>query len=236
VASPELETPQVIDIRQEITAVVEATILVVAALFPIVNPLGSAAIFVNMVGRVASSTQRLLSQKIAIYSFFLLLCSVLWGVHVLAFFGISIYAVQIGGGLVVAATGWSLLNKDTGQANPAPIPDEQVLENAFYPFTLPITVGPGSISVAITLGAHLPPELQAPSLFSPRVLIAAISGITIICLIIYFCYLYARKAEELLGRSGTSMVMRLSSFILLCIGVQIISTGVKAYLQALGKF
>jgi multiple antibiotic resistance protein len=220
----------VIDIRQEITAVIEATVLVVAALFPIVNPLGSAAIFVNLVGPVASSTQRLLAQKIAIYSFFLLLCSLLWGVHVLAFFGIAIYAVQIGGGLVVAATGWSLLGQDTGRAKTAPTPEDQILENAFYPFTLPITVGPGSISVAITLGAHLPPELQEHSLFSPRVLIAAICGITLICVI-----LYARKAEQLLGRSGTSMVMRLSSFILLCIGVQIISTGFKAYLQALGK-
>jgi multiple antibiotic resistance protein len=177
----------------------------------------------------------LLAQKIAIYSFFLLLCSLLWGVHVLAFFGIAIYAVQIGGGLVVAATGWSLLGQDTGRAKTAATADDQILENAFYPFTLPITVGPGSISVAITLGAHLPPELQEHSLFSPRVLIAAICGISLICVIIYVCYLYAKKAEQLLGRSGTSMVMRLSSFILLCIGVQIISTGFKAYLQALGK-
>jgi multiple antibiotic resistance protein len=226
----------VIDIRQEVTDVIEATILVVAALFPIVNPLGSAAIFVNMVGPVASTTQRLLSQKISIYSFFLLLCSVLWGVHVLTFFGIAIYAVQIGGGLVVAATGWSLLNRDTGRAKTEATGEEQILENAFYPFTLPITVGPGSISVAITLGAHLPPELHEHSLFAPRVLIAAISGITLICVIIYVCYLYARKAEQLLGRSGTSMVLRLSSFILLCIGVQIISSGIKAYIETIGKF
>ncbi len=225
-----------IDIRQEITAVIEATILVVAALFPIVNPLGSAAIFVNLVGPVASTTQRLLAQKISIYSFFLLIGSLLWGVHVLTFFGIDIYAVQIGGGLVVAATGWSLLNQDTGQAKTAASADDQILENAFYPFTLPITVGPGSISVAITLGAHLPPELHEHSLFSPRVLIAALCGVTLICVIIYVCYLYARKAEQLLGRSGTSMVMRLSSFILLCIGVQIISSGIKAYLQTLSKF
>jgi multiple antibiotic resistance protein len=226
----------VIDIRQEVTATIEATVLVVAALFPIVNPLGSAAIFVNLVGPIAFTTQRLLAQKIGIYSFFLLLCSVLWGVHVLAFFGIQIYAVQVGGGLVVAATGWSLLNKDSGQAKPAATPEDEILENAFYPFTLPITVGPGSISVAITLGAHLPAELHESSLFSPRVLIAAITGITVICVIIYMCYIYARKAEHLLGRSGTSMVMRLSSFILLCIGVQIISTGIKAYLQTIGKF
>jgi multiple antibiotic resistance protein len=225
-----------VDIRHEITAVIEATVLVVAALFPIVNPLGSAAIFVNLVGPIATTTQRLLAQKIGIYSFFLLICSLLWGVHVLAFFGISIYAVQIGGGLVVAATGWSLLNQDTGQAKPAATAEDEILENAFYPFTLPITVGPGSISVAITLGAHLPAELHESSLFSPRVLIAAITGITVICVIIYMCYIYARKAEHLLGRSGTSMVMRLSSFILLCIGVQIISTGIKAYLQTIGKF
>ena len=224
-----------IDIRQEVTAVIEATVLVVATLFPIVNPLGSAAIFVNLVGPVAPATQRLLSQKIAIYSFFLLLGSVLWGVRVLSFFGIAIYAVQIGGGLVVAATGWSLLNKDTGsrEKTTAPADDQMILENAFYPFTLPITVGPGSISVAITLGAHLPSELHEPHLLSPRVLIAAISGITLICAIIYVCYLYAKKAEGLLGRSGTSMVMRLSSFILLCIGVQIISTGLKAYVETL---
>jgi multiple antibiotic resistance protein len=226
----------VMDIRQEVTAVIEATVLVVAALFPIVNPLGSAAIFVNLVGPVAPTTQRLLAQKIAIYSFFLLLCSLLWGVHVLSFFGIQIYAVQIGGGLVVAATGWVLLGKDSGPEKDTTTPEDQILENAFYPFTLPITVGPGSISVAITLGAHLPPELHESSLFSPRVLIAAIAGITLICLIIYYCYIYARKAEKLLGRSGTSMVMRLSSFILLCIGVQIISTGIKAYLQTIGKF
>lgn len=223
------------DIREQVAAVIEATVLVVATLFPIVNPLGSAAIFVNMVGPVAPNTQRILAQKISIYSFFLLLCSVLWGVHVLTFFGIDIYAVQIGGGLVVAATGWTLLNRDTGRTKEAAPADDQILENAFYPFTLPITVGPGSISVAITLGAHLPQELKERSLFAPRVLIAALGGITLVCLIIYVCYLYARKAEQLLGRSGTSMVMRLSSFILLCIGVQIISSGIKAYLEALGS-
>jgi multiple antibiotic resistance protein len=226
----------VIDIRQEITAVIEATVLVVGALFPIVNPLGSAAIFANLIGPIAFPTQRLLAQKIAIYSFFLLIVSLIWGVHVLTFFGIAIYAVQIGGGLVVAATGWSLLNQDTGRAKTEATPDDQILENAFYPFTLPITVGPGSISVAITLGAHLPPELHEHSLFSPRVVIAAVTGVLLICLIIYLCYVYARKAENLLGRSGTSMVMRLSSFILLCIGVQIISTGIKAYVETLSKF
>ncbi|HEY4045612.1 MAG TPA: MarC family protein [Acidobacteriaceae bacterium] len=217
-----------------ILAIASAAVLEVGALFPIVNPLGSAAIFLNMIGGASEKVQRLLAQKIAVYSFFLLIGSLLWGVKVLSFFGISIYAVQIGGGLVVAATGWTLLGQSPQDSKSASMRDDDILATAFYPFTLPITVGPGSISVAITLGAHLPAELHAGSIFSPRVLVASIIGIVLICLIIYICYRYARRAELLLGASGTSVFMRLSSFILLCIGIQIISAGVKAYLSSLG--
>lgn len=225
-----------IDLLHDISAVSEATILVVGALFPIVNPLGSAAIFINMIGKVEPPVHRALSQKVAIYSFFLLIGSLLWGVKILAFFGISIYAVQIGGGLVVAATGWSLLAQGSSGVRSSTLGDENILEHAFYPYTLPLTVGPGSISVAITLGAHLPAELHASSIFSPKVLIASLVGIALICIIIYTCYRYASAAERLLGASGTSVVMRLSSFILMCIGVQIISTGIKDYLMTIHSF
>jgi multiple antibiotic resistance protein len=218
-------------ILADIPHVAEATFLVVAALFPIVNPLGSAAIFVNLVGALDPQTNRLLAQKIAIYSFFVLLVSLICGVEILSFFGISIYSVQIGGGLVVAATGWSLLNRPGGSPTPTGKVDARsILRNAFYPYTLPITVGPGSISVAITLGAHLMPSLDARSILSPLVLLASIVGIAIVCLIVYFCYNYARSAERFLGETGTQVVLRLSSFILLCIGIQIICSGVRAYL------
>jgi multiple antibiotic resistance protein len=225
-----------IELHQDIAAVIEATILVVGALFPIVNPLGSAAIFINMVGTVESRLHNALSQKIAIYSFFLLICSLLWGVKILAFFGISIYAVQIAGGLVVAATGWTLLAQGSSGVNTKTGSDENILDHAFYPYTLPITVGPGSISVAITLGAHLPAELHTDSIFSPKVLIAALVGIALVCFIVYVCYRYGTAAERLLGAAGTSVVMRLSSFILMCIGVQILSSGVKAYLATMQRF
>jgi len=225
-----------IDIRHDISTVIEATILVVAALFPIVNPLGSAAIFINMIDGVQPQVHRALSQKISIYSFFLLICSLLWGVKILTFFGISIYAVQIGGGLVVAATGWSLLAQGSSGVRSNSVRDENILEHAFYPYTLPITVGPGSISVAITLGAHLPSELHVSSMFSPKVLIASLVGIAIVCIIIFICYSYASAAERLLGASGTSVVMRLSSFILMCIGVQIICAGLRDYLTTVRPF
>ena len=98
---------------------------------------------------------------------------------------------------------------------------------------MPLTVGPGSISVAITLGAHLPAELHASSFLSPKVLISSLVGIALVCITIYICYRYANAAERLLGASGTTVVLRLSAFILLCIGVQIICTGVKDYLATI---
>ena len=161
--------------------------------------------------------------------------SLLWGVKVLTFFGISIYAVQIGGGLVVAVTGWSLLTRDSNSARSDNAEDASILDHAFYPYTMPLTVGPGSISVAITLGAHLPAELHASSFLSPRVLIASFVGIALVCIIIYICYRYANAAERLLGASGTMVLLRLSAFILLCIGVQIVCTGVEGYLTSIHR-
>jgi multiple antibiotic resistance protein len=214
-----------------IPAIAEATFLVVAALFPIVNPLGSAAIFLNLVGVLEPRLNGVLAQKVAVYSFFILIVSLICGTEILSFFGISIYAVQIGGGLIVTATGWTLLNRPTGSQLPTgKVTPHDVLGNAFYPYTLPITVGPGSISVAITLGAHLTASLKARSILSPSVLISALIGTILICIIIYICYRYASVAEKVLGATGTEVFMRLSSFILVCIGIQIICSGVRAYL------
>jgi len=187
-----------------VPAIAEATFLVVAALFPIVNPLGSAAIFLNLVGTLDPVLNRVLAQKIAMYSFFILTVSLICGTEILSFFGISIYAVQIGGGLIVTATGWTLLNRPSDNQTPSSkIAPRDVLGNAFYPYTLPITVGPGSISVAITLGAHLTDSLRVHSILSPLVLISALVGIILICIIIYICYRYAGAAEKVLGDTGT---------------------------------
>jgi multiple antibiotic resistance protein len=218
----------------DIPAIAEATFLVVAALFPIVNPLGSAAIFLNLVGVLNPRLNRILSQKIAIYSFSILIVSLLCGTEILSFFGISIYAVQIGGGLIVTVTGWTLLHRPSGSETPAgKVAPRDVMGNAFYPYTLPITVGPGSISVAITLGAHLTASLRARWILSPSVLISAVVGVALVCVVIYVCYRYASVAERVLGTTGTEVFMRLSSFILVCIGIQIVCSGVRAYLATI---
>src|ERR1700691_5188492 len=99
------------NIRGDVAELAKAVVLVVAALFPIVNPIGSAAIFLNMTGPISPRLRDLLARKISTFSFLLLIGSMLFGAKILTFFGITLYAVQIGGGLVVAATGWSLLTQ-----------------------------------------------------------------------------------------------------------------------------
>jgi multiple antibiotic resistance protein len=213
--------------------VLQAVILVLAALFPIVNPIGSAAVFLAMVENIDQELQRKLVNRITMYSFFLLFVSMLCGGKILSFFGISLYSVQIGGGVIVAVNGWHLLTKDAQKDSAATPNPEEVLNQAFYPYTLPITVGPGSISVAVALGAHLPSQLNVASFISPDILVASILGTFVTCLIVYVCFRWARSAAVLLGKSGTTVLMRLSSFILFCIGIQILTSGVRSYIASL---
>jgi multiple antibiotic resistance protein len=220
-------------IYHDVEMVLEASILVLAALFPIVNPIGSAAVFLAMVETIPLELQHKLVNRITVYSFFLLFVSMLCGGKVLSFFGISLYAVQIGGGIIVAVNGWQLLTKDAQKVSASTPNPEEVLNQAFYPYTLPITVGPGSISVAVALGAHLPTQLHAKSFVSPEILAASILGTFITCLIVYICYRWSRSAALLLGKSGTTVLMRLSSFILFCIGVQILASGIRSYVMTL---
>src|ERR1700723_1731476 len=107
------------DLRGDVAQLIKAIVLVVAALFPIVNPFGSAAIFIDMTGPISERLRELLARKMSTFSFLLLIGSMLFGAKILTFFGFTLYAVQIGGGLVVPATGWSLLNQ-TGFGAAAP--------------------------------------------------------------------------------------------------------------------
>ncbi len=203
--------------------------LAVGALLPIVDPLGGAPIFMVMTAGLSPSQRKGMARSVAINSFLLLIASTLVGAYVLDFFGVSIPAVQVAGGAVVCMLGWSLLNSpnspptiERASAN-APTTDD-LTQQAFYPMTMPLTVGPGSISVALTLGANPPMGLR-PLLATA---LAHAVGILLVAVGVYLCYAYADRIMRKLGPTGTSVVMRLTAFILLCIGVQILWNGVHA--------
>ncbi len=215
---------------------VRVLVVTFVALFPVVNPIGDAPIFLSLTRGYPRSAQEVLARKIAAYGFILLSVSFLFGSLILDFFGITLPVMQIAGGLVLASTGWNLLSQkdDDSSGKQASGTLDDAMEHAFFPLTLPITVGPGCISIAITLGAHL--RHQAGPGFEngyPRHFVAALLGMFLLCLLVWVCYGNANRLVHMLGKSGTTILTRLSAFILLAIGVQIMWNGLSSGMPAM---
>ncbi|MBV8466107.1 MAG: NAAT family transporter [Burkholderiales bacterium] len=201
----------------------KSILLVITALVPIINPPGGAPIFLAMTDGCSEQERRTMSKRIALNGFVMLLGSMFIGTYVLKFFGLSLPVVRVAGGLVVAAAGWRLLDADDHSLDQsqAPTPGPVVIRRTFYPLTFPLTIGPGSISVAITLGATLRTRGGIDALN----LAGGVIGVLVVSLILFLSYRFAGKLITLLGETGTSVFLRLSAFILLCIGVQICWNG-----------
>jgi multiple antibiotic resistance protein len=219
--------PAVSEISSDI---VNTFLLVFAGLFPIVNPLGSAPIFLSLTADCTTAEREALARHIAINGFCLLLGSLFVGSWILEFFGISLGVVRIAGGLVVTAMGWRLLNNDDSH------PDRHAARvagatgtprDSFYPLTMPLTVGPGSISVAVTIGSRRP-EVAFGVTHAALLIIAAVASLLAICLTVYIAYRFAGSIARVLGPGGVNVLVRLSAFILMCIGIEIIWNGYTA--------
>lgn len=206
-----------------------AFLLVYAGLFPIVNPIGGAPIFFDLTRECSQTERNGLARRVALNSFLLLLGSLFIGSYVLEFFGITLPVVRVAGGLVVAATGWKLLQAGNQSEDGRTGHRQATPTDGFYPLTMPITVGPGSMAVAISLGSQRP-RVPLPDI--ALLLAAAVAGLIAIAATIYVCYRFAQGTVRALGEHGTNVFVRLSAFILFCIGIQIIWTGYSALVHA----
>jgi multiple antibiotic resistance protein len=103
-----------------------------------------------------------------------------------------------------------------------------VASRGFYPLTFPLTIGPGTISIAITIGAR-----DAGRPFSPLVLATDLIGVAIISLTVYLSYRFASRLIASLGATGTNVFLRLSAFILLCVAVAILWSGILGLVEPL---
>jgi multiple antibiotic resistance protein len=216
------------DLRQ----IIEGVLLVFAALFPIVNPLGGAPIFLAMTSAYSPPERAMLAWGVTVNAFILLLVSVATGTYVLEFFGLSVPVVQVGGGLVVSMLGFRLLQDPGALDRPAPGSAPAGRSITFYPLTMPLTVGPGSISVAITIGANHPHSVRSLLINGPALLI----GVALVSATVLVAYRYADRLGRLIGETGMNVLLRLTAFILLCIGVQIVWNGTSALLRTLPGF
>lgn len=207
-------------------ALIQAIPFSFAALFPVVNPIGSSVIFASIAHNASAQELKVLAFKIALYAATLLIVVLFVGSSILRAFGITIPVVLIGGGLVLAYIGWQLLNEPTSSRDGSPdaptLSDSQANAMAFFPLTMPITAGPGCIAVAIALGAHSIAGSWESTLMNQ---IGNSIGIILVSISVYFCYRYTRAITQKLGQSGMNVIMRLAAFINLCIGLQLIVHG-----------
>jgi multiple antibiotic resistance protein len=210
-----------------------AILVVVGAILPIVNPPGDVSLFLRLTTGSDEATRSVLARKIAAYSFGLLMGSMLVGPLLLRLFDLSLAVIQVAGGAVVVALGWNLLNeepKDSSTNDDAQQASITAMTRAFYPLTMPLTVDPGAMSVAVTLGANHAHTIDRLIVQ----LLAAVIGSAIVALSILLTYRYAERLANRIGRQGMLIILRLSAFIVLSIGVQIVWNGTKALLMEVG--
>lgn len=210
-------------------------LFVLAAILPILNPAATAPIFLGLTEGASAGTRALLARRIARNMFVLMTGSMLIGSFVLDLFGISLPIVRVGGGLIVASTAWRLLNANHASDDrrtelAGAFTTEHAHRQAFYPLTFPISCGPGSIAAAITVGVALHDQKLTLSLARMG---GGVLALLVIAGLLFLALRYAQKLLKPLGDAGTVIFLRLSAFILLCLGVQIIWDGARELLLSL---
>jgi multiple antibiotic resistance protein len=217
----------------DMLALVRAIPLSFAALLPVVNPLGTAIILLGLTEDADAETRRRIARAVAVNTVLLLAVVLVAGRLILGFFGISVPIVQLAGGLVLAAMGWTMLFSPDDASSRTKAADSEASSSRsfdsqlFYPFTFPLTVGPGGVAVAITLSAHTSREhLVATALAQ----FGAFTGIVAVAAVTYLCLANAGRIAERLGPSGMSVLIRLSAFIIVCLGAEIAWNGARVLL------
>jgi len=206
---------------------IAAFLLGYPALFSIVNPLSGAFIFRELTAHREATARAILARRVGIHALVVMVLALWAGSFVLAFFGITLAALRVAGGLVVAMSAWSLLNSPDKRDRGSPPDIEHDI--ALFPLTIPITTGPGTISVAVALGSAHPSALPDAIRFFAGMTAAAAA----LALTIWITYRSADRVARLMGPSGSRTVTRLAAFLLLCIGVQILIAGVEDVLGPL---
>jgi multiple antibiotic resistance protein len=213
--------------------------LAFSALLPLINPLGSALVFLGLVGDAPVAVYHLLARRIAIANIIFLGVIELLGSAILKFFGVSLPIVEFAGGIVIAAIGWRVLNQSSSGATIRSKEEESgdhaaklddLRQKIFYPFTFPVTSGPGTLVGMLTLSAHMSVQTKTALVLSH---VGVFAAVVVLSIMVYFCYAYAPKVTSKISPSTAHGILRIVAFILLCIGVQIAWNGLSSLLRSL---
>jgi multiple antibiotic resistance protein len=219
----------------DMTLLLKAIPTAFAALLPVINPLGTAIILLGLTSQADAATHRSIARGVAINAVILLLVVLVAGRLFLSMFGISIPIVQLAGGAVIAGMGWNMLFQPdapaAAKAQDSPAGGHgDYTGRVFYPFTFPLTIGPGSIAVALTLSAH---TSRGHVLGTAMGQVGAAIGVAGAAFVTYLCLANADRLANRLGPSGLSVMMRLSAFIVVCLGAEIAWSGLGKLIASL---
>ncbi len=206
-----------------------AFLLAFSSLFSIINPIGGALIFYGFTKDFSSPDRVKIAALVGFYSL-LIMFGALWaGTYILSFFGVSIDAMRIAGGMVIALSGFKLLTSSDSHPDQksherarVDTPDGDPMQLAFFPLTLPFTTGPGTIAVATTIGAERPLSSVGLVAFFLGASVAALANAAII----WVGYRFSDRLTGFMGPTARQVIVRLTAFLLMCIGVQILVTAI----------
>jgi multiple antibiotic resistance protein len=208
----------------------------IIALFPVINPFGSAFMVSPYLLRLTEAEKKTAVQKITLYAFFICTVSLFAGHWILELFGLSVPVVQLAGGIMICKIGWEFLSSDRKNDEAGAKVEEAdklssyvyVEEKLFYPVTFPVTTGAGTISVLFTLSAHSARANVTEYLINTGAILLAI---VFMCVLIYVFYLNTKTIISYLGSKGEEIINRISAFLIFCVGLQIAITGITSLLK-----
>lgn len=205
----------------------ELFIYVFAALFSVMNPLGTVPIFVGLTKDETPFYRSKTSLLTSINIFVILIVSLFTGKYLLQFFGISIESLRIAGGLIITTSGFALL---TGSFSKHKGMDKQKVKDdvsqregvSLTPLAIPMLAGPGSISLLIGL-------YEQYQLYSERLI--TVGAILAVCVATFAVLRSSHYIVKFLGASGINAISRIIGFIVIAIGIEYVSTAVLKILE-----
>src|SRR5688572_26111900 len=203
------------------------TILI--GLFSLINPLSGLPIYIGLTEDYTEENKLRTLKKTCLYILVICLVSYYLGVYLLHFFGITIPALRVAGGLIIFRSGWQLLNVQHKKELRGNIKEGSEYKDdiSFSPLAMPLLAGPGSMSFLITLFSTRS-EVFTEAMWQD---VAAVTAIVIVSISIYFIFKYAPRLMKYTGQSGLTALSKVMGFIVIGIGVQMIITSISAVVK-----
>lgn len=201
------------------------------ALFPVANPIGAGLIVNGFLAGLAPEDRKSMIRRIVIDYMMVGVGSLAIGHFVLLLFGLSLPIIQIGGGLLICKTAVQWLGDSDSSVgsgtnkNVQPVSFQSLESRIFYPLTFPISIGPGSISVILTLMASASVKGDWMKSILNYVMIALV--IAVMCLILFVFLSQGHKIMRKIGNSGSMIINKMVAFFTFCVGIQIVVTGIS---------